>query len=264
MKIVLPADFSRIASSLVFSAVVLLPAACQKAEHVPTTAERLKNVEVRQQTEPDSYVPRKSVDYLANMKDLKDAPDRNAAKTEAKRAESANPAAGVASNVPPASAPVASAVALPAPAPKTAERAPESRPAAPSPAPPPAVVASVPAPADPPRKSDAPKADAGAASQSAYFASLRNYLANIKRYPTSREARQQRPSGTVQLWLEIGRDGKFRDAGIEQSSTSSILDQAALSTVRQGNYPAFPADAWPGQPSRRFTLSLEYAIDSNG
>ena len=62
-------------------------AACQKSDKLPTTAERLKNVEVRQQVEPESYLPRKSVDYMATMKDLKDAPDKpDAAKAEPKAA----------------------------------------------------------------------------------------------------------------------------------------------------------------------------------
>ena len=46
--------------------------ACQKAETVPTTAERLKYVEQKQQTEPDFYVPRKVVDYMSDLKTLKD------------------------------------------------------------------------------------------------------------------------------------------------------------------------------------------------
>ena len=41
--------------------------ACQKAETVPTTAERLKYVEQKQQTEPDFYVPRKAVDYMSDL-----------------------------------------------------------------------------------------------------------------------------------------------------------------------------------------------------
>ena len=46
--------------------------ACQKAETVPTTAERLKYVEQKQQTEPDYHVPRKAVDYMSDLKSLKD------------------------------------------------------------------------------------------------------------------------------------------------------------------------------------------------
>jgi TonB family protein len=79
--------------------------------------------------------------------------------------------------------------------------------------------------------------------ESAYVGRLRTYLEGIKRYPTSREARSQRPQGKVRVWLELARDGHLRDAGVEQSSGSMILDGAAMSTVRRGNYPAIPAEA---------------------
>ena len=56
---------------LVLTLVTMLNA-CQKKETVPTTAERLKYVEQKQQTEPDYYVPRKAVDYMSDLKSLKD------------------------------------------------------------------------------------------------------------------------------------------------------------------------------------------------
>ena len=46
--------------------------ACQKSDIVPTTAERLKSVEQKQQTEPDFYVPRKAVDYMSDLKSIKE------------------------------------------------------------------------------------------------------------------------------------------------------------------------------------------------
>ena len=61
----------------VFLTLVTMLCACQKAETVPTTAERLKYVEQKQQTEPDYHVPRKVVDYMSDLKSLKD----NVAKT---------------------------------------------------------------------------------------------------------------------------------------------------------------------------------------
>ncbi len=224
---------------------------CQKTEHTATTAERLKNVEVRQQTEPDSYLPRKSVDYMADIKNLKDTPEKAKA---AQQSESTPAPASAPASAPaaapagvPANVPARPAETRPAPAPVAASPAPVAAPAAPPPV------------AEPARKTET-AADTGAAAQNAYFNNLRTYIGGIKRYPTSREARQQRPAGTVKLWLEISRDGRFKDAGVEQSSNSLILDQAALSTVRQGNYPAFPAEAWAGQPSHRFTFSLEYSL----
>ena len=229
-------------------------AACQKSDKLPTTAERLKNVEVRQQVEPESYLPRKSVDYMATMKDLKDAPDKpDAAKAEPKAAK------------------IAMAPAAPAPAPAvTAPKLPEMVKAAPPEARPAAVTpAAVPAPAtgvaEAAKKSDAPKPDsAAAAAESTYFAAVRSYINSVTRYPTSREARSQRPAGTVQVGIELSRDGKLRDVKVEKSAESIILDQAALATVRQGSYPAFPANAWPGQASWRFSISLEYSLAAGG
>ena len=55
---------------LLLSAITLV--ACQKAETVPTTSERLKYVEKRQQTEPDFFAPRKVVDYMSDLKSIKD------------------------------------------------------------------------------------------------------------------------------------------------------------------------------------------------
>lgn len=93
-----------------------------------------------------------------------------------------------------------------------------------------------------------------------YVGKLRNYLRAIKRYPTSREARLQRPVGEVEVWFVLSRDGRMLDVGIERSSHSLILDSAALSTVRSGVYPAFSDALWAGDDSHRFTVVLEYTI----
>ena len=53
-------------------AIVLL-AACSDAPRELTTADRLKGVKVVQETRPDFYLPRKSVDYLSELKNSKDA-----------------------------------------------------------------------------------------------------------------------------------------------------------------------------------------------
>lgn len=99
--------------------------------------------------------------------------------------------------------------------------------------------------------------------QSSYARQLRAYLEQQKRYPTSREARLQRPAGEVRVWLDVARDGSLHNAGIERGSGSMILDNAALSTVRRGRLPAFPADAWPGAASHRFTVTLDYSPDAS-
>ena len=110
--------------------------ACQKAETVPTTAERLKHVEQKQQTEPDFYVPRKVVDYMSDLKTLKDNSPKpvtpapapitptaaKAAEVKTAVAETKSPAPAVAAPVTPpsqaavvATAPAANVVASAAP-----------------------------------------------------------------------------------------------------------------------------------------------------
>ena len=66
-----------------FLVVIGVPTACQKSDSIPTTADRLKSVEQRQQTVPDFYVPRKAVDYMSDLKSIKE----NAAKPAASDSE---------------------------------------------------------------------------------------------------------------------------------------------------------------------------------
>lgn len=94
--------------------------------------------------------------------------------------------------------------------------------------------------------------------EAGYIAKLRTYIESSKRYPTGREASLMRPAGMVRIWLELDRSGHLLDSGIEQSSHSMLLDHAALSTVRRGEYPSFPADVWTGSTSHRFTVDLNY------
>jgi protein TonB len=97
--------------------------------------------------------------------------------------------------------------------------------------------------------------------QAGYETKIKAYLESIKRYPTSREARSQRPTGRVGLWIEVSRDGTLKDVGIAKSSDFILLDNAALATVRQGKFPPFPADTYPGESFRRFTFTLEYNLE---
>ena len=97
--------------------------------------------------------------------------------------------------------------------------------------------------------------------QAGYESKIKGYLESIKRYPTSREARIQRPTGRVGLWIEVNRDGTLKDVGIAKTSDFIILDNAALATVRQGKFPPFPTDTYPGESYRRFTVTLEYNLE---
>ena len=94
-----------------------------------------------------------------------------------------------------------------------------------------------------------------------YVSQLRAHLNSIKRYPNSREARQLRPTGVVKAWLDLDRSGQVLDAGIEASSGTALLDNEALRTLRNGRYPAFPAEAFGGEARHRFVVPLEYLVE---
>lgn len=116
-------------------------------------------------------------------------------------------------------------------------------------------------PADSPKPVPAVKS-APASLDNDYLSQLVAYLEKIKRYPSSREARQSRPEGTVHLWLELNRLGQLLAAGIVNSSGFNVLDQEALKTVRAGQFPAMPESAFSGQTSHRFHVQLRYELNS--
>jgi len=156
----------------------------------------------------------------------------------------------------PAPSPVAPAEPTPAPVAAPATPAPPVA----APVPPPPVAAPAPAaPAPPPPAPPAPVRNASA--DDAYLGELRAYLNGIKRYPNSREARQLRPQGTVKVWVELDRAGQVLGAGVHTGSGSLLLDNEALRTVRNGRYPAFPAETFTGQSFHRFVVPIEFLVE---
>lgn len=91
-----------------------------------------------------------------------------------------------------------------------------------------------------------------------YIISVRATLNANKRYPTGREASLQRPSGKVKLWFVLARNGALQDAGIDESSNSIILDNAALSTLRRTTYAPWPEGSWASQSQHKFTVTLDF------
>lgn len=91
-----------------------------------------------------------------------------------------------------------------------------------------------------------------------YIASVRATLNANKRYPTGREASLQRPSGKVKVWFLLSRNGSLLEAGIDESSNSIILDNAALSTVRRTSYAPWPESSWPNMAQHKFTVTLDF------
>lgn len=98
-----------------------------------------------------------------------------------------------------------------------------------------------------------------AAIENGWVASLRSDLEAQKRYPTGRQASLERPEGSVEIWLEVDRSGRVLASGISNKARSMLLNRAAmgcLQSIRQVK--PFPADAFAGQNSRRFTATLNY------
>ena len=92
-----------------------------------------------------------------------------------------------------------------------------------------------------------------------YVNKVRAMLNSTKRYPTGRQASQQRPYGKVKVWFTVSRTGTLLDAGVLESSNSNLLDDAALASVRRGTYPSFPVNTWSGQGQHQFSADLEFA-----
>jgi protein TonB len=127
----------------------------------------------------------------------------------------------------------------------------------PRPLPAPAPSASAVAPAQEPPKI-APQPPVSVSLENNYIASVRATLNANKRYPTGREASLQRPSGKVKLWFVLARNGSLQDAGIDESSNSIILDNAALSTLRRTTYAPWPEGSWASQSQHKFTVTLDF------
>jgi protein TonB len=106
--------------------------------------------------------------------------------------------------------------------------------AAPSPAPPSAATPVAPAP---------PSVDPR------WQAAVSGWLAARKTYPE--EARRRGEQGRVAIRFTVDRSGRVVDAAIVTASGSTLLDDAALSLLRQATLPAFP----PAMTQDRITIT---------
>ncbi|QDD62936.1 TonB family protein [Herbaspirillum seropedicae] len=91
-----------------------------------------------------------------------------------------------------------------------------------------------------------------------YVGQLRAHLNSIKRYPTGREASTLRPQGKVRVWFVLRRGGSVVDSGIESSSNSMLLDDAARKTINRAAFAPFPDDTYKGESTHRFTADLDF------
>jgi TonB family protein len=78
-----------------------------------------------------------------------------------------------------------------------------------------------------------------------------------RHYPMPEDKRMA-PVGMVRVAFTIDRSGKVIDATIAESA-GSILNKAALETIRQTDFPPFPRDCFPGEPQHRFSVELNYS-----
>jgi protein TonB len=150
------------------------------------------------------------------------------------------------------------AVTTPTPA-QTEAPAKAERVAEPAPAPPPVVntilqhTSAVAVPVEP-----AQRTNNTASAEAEYAGRVKAMLNASKRYPTGRQASQQRPQGVVKLWFILNRAGNLLEAGVLEAANSNLLNDAALSTVRRATYPPFTAELWPGQDQHKFTVDIDF------
>lgn len=179
-------------------------------------------------------------------------------------------------NIPPSEAIVEQPDALPAPKPAPKPK-PKPRPVAkaerkPTPVSPVASAShstAAPVSADPTKNTPIPAPTAapapaaprpnGHAEEGLYLQALRHELAQYKRYPTGRQASLEQPQGSVEIWLDIDRSGRVLSSGIANKASSMLLNRAATSTLQSITHvQPFPADAFDGQASKRFTATFDY------
>jgi periplasmic protein TonB len=115
-----------------------------------------------------------------------------------------------------------------------------------------------------PRSSAAPHGTAIALRSSAklsddYMLRLQAWIAREERYPTEARAHHQEGKGVVAF--TIARDGKVTRVWIDQSTGSSLLDQASIATIRNASpVPPLPHDITGN--SVDFFLPINYTLSN--
>lgn len=203
--------------------LTLLLSACQKLDTAPTTAERLKSVEQNQQVNPEFFAPRKTVDYMGDLKGLKDAPvKQEPVAAPAKTAADARPPL-VTTPVPVAAAPTPARVA---PEPVTA------------PVTPPVQVA-VAAPTARPAQ---PKAEQ----------SLSATPVSREQPEFPREAfRQNIEVGSVRAKMTINASGEVTNVAIVQSRPARIFDRVVITSLTRWKFN-------PGADGRSYETEINF------
>jgi len=153
--------------------------------------------------------------------------------------------------------------AAPTPAPAAPAPVVQATPEAPQPKPTQVVVTPAPAPAPVPVSVPVPvPASPTASLEGEYIGKLRATIDSAKRYPTGRQASQQRPQGSVKLWFVLNRAGVLVELGVLPGDAPFLLEDAAKAAVRRSSFPPFPASAWPGDELHKFTTELNFVPPS--
>jgi periplasmic protein TonB len=108
----------------------------------------------------------------------------------------------------------------------------------------------------------APAPDTRPDLEAEYAASLRADIDRRTHAPDSVQYRLHRPSGEVRVGFVVMRNGEAKAVRVLRSSGSSILDDAAQTTVSSGHYPAMPAKAFAGEAEHMFAVTIEFRRSS--
>jgi protein TonB len=110
----------------------------------------------------------------------------------------------------------------------------------------------------------APTSDARPDLEAEYAASLRADIDRRTHAPESVQYRLRRPSGEVRVSFLVMRNGEAKAVHVLRSSGSSILDDAAQTTVSSGHYPPMPSKAFTGEAEHMFAVTIEFRRQANG
>ena len=209
-----------------FLVVIGVPTACQKSDSIPTTADRLKSVEQRQQTVPDFYVPRKAVDYMSDLKSIKE----NAAK----------PAAPIAAT--PAVRPVSQATTPVEAPPKVADAKPII-----AAAPPPVTASPAPTPVAP-----APNIVANAQPPKEVASTLTVVSREQPQFPKE-AARSGVESGRVRAKMVIDAAGGVSSVVIVEAAPSRVFDRSVSQALSRWKFN-------PGAEGRTYETEINFKL----
>jgi periplasmic protein TonB len=104
----------------------------------------------------------------------------------------------------------------------------------------------------------APMPDSHPDLEAEYAANLRADIDRRTHAPDSAQYRLRRPSGEVRVGFVVMRNGATKGIRVLRSSGSSILDEAAQTTLSSGHYPPMPAKAFAGEAEHMFAVTIEF------